>query len=466
MDSIHDIRNALALSSSRNEKERILKENADNELLKKVFKYALDPFKQFYIRKIPCYGESTQSRLTLEEAIETLDKLSSRQVTGNAAIEHLQTILERLQLEDRMIIEYIIQKDLRCGVSTATVNKVFGANFIPEWPVMKCEKFDKRFVEKFDWDNGVYAELKEDGVRINIHVSREGKVTFYGARSGKPVETLGVMDEECVIFTEPLFSGKYNTGLPSEYHNAAGYYLDGELLAVDEYGKPLLRKDIGGICNKAIKGTIKKPEAVRLRVSIWDIIPEEHFHKGKLNVALKERRSILSGLDSFAYVCVARLQTFGSLKGKFLNLTHTETVYSRQEADSSFKQTLERGLEGIILKNPNAPWEDKRSQHFVKMKAEKYCELEVVDVVPGSGKYFGLIGALLCRTSDGKMTVNVGSGFSDPDRAWGTFKVGDIISVKYNEVIKDRDGSVSLFLPIYLGKRIDKSVANTFEELE
>lgn len=455
MDSIHDIRNALALRTSRNEKERILKENADNELLKKVFKYALDPFKQFYIRKIPCYGESTLSRLTLEEAIAGLDKLSSRQVTGNAAIEHLQGILERLQLEDRVIIEYIIQKDLRCGVSTATVNKVFGANFIPEWPVMKCEKFDKRFVDKFDWENGVYAELKEDGVRINIHVSREGKVTFYGARSGKPVETLGVMDEDCCLFVKKLqYSG------PRNFIGSGGVFLDGELLAVDSDGKMLARKDIGGICNKAIRGTIKRNEAERLRVSIWDIIPEENFHSGYLGVPLKERRSVLRSLYEIYYM------DRSDDESSYLSLTHSEVVYSLQEADNSFKQTLERGLEGIILKNPNAPWEDKRSQHFVKMKAEKYCELEVVDVVPGSGKYFGLIGALLCRTSDRKMTVNVGSGFSDLDRAWGTFKVGDIISVKYNEVIKDRDGSVSLFLPIFSGKRIDKSVANSFEELE
>lgn len=463
MYEIYNIRNALALSSSRNEKERILKENAGNELLKTVFKYALDPFKQFYIKKIPSYGESTQSRLSLEEAIVGLDKLSSRQVTGNAAIEHLQNILERLHLEDRLIIEYIIQKDLKCGVSTATVNKVFGANFIPEWPVMKCEKFDKRFVDKFDWKNGVYAELKEDGVRVNIHVTKEGKVSVYGARSGKPVETLGVMDGECKAFLEPIFSGKFDSGLPFEYQNSNGYFLDGELLAVDEDGKQLPRKDIGGICNKAIKGTIKKAEALRLRVSIWDIIPEEHFHKAKLQVKLKDRRSLLGELHSSH---TARLQPLVGVEDCFLSLTYAATVYSLSEADEEFKATLERGLEGIILKNPNAPWEDKRSQHFVKMKAEKFCELEVVDVVSGSGKYIGLIGALLCKTSDGTLTVNVGSGFSDAERSWGNFKVGDIISVKYNEVIKDRDGSVSLFLPIYLGKRIDKSVANTFEELE
>jgi len=43
----------LANTSSRLEKEAILKKHHANETLKRVLFLALDPYTQFYIRKIP-----------------------------------------------------------------------------------------------------------------------------------------------------------------------------------------------------------------------------------------------------------------------------------------------------------------------------------------------------------------------------------------------------------------------------
>ena len=52
---ILDILKELEATSSRLEKEAILKREQNNALLKQVFFLAYDPFTQFYIRKIPSY---------------------------------------------------------------------------------------------------------------------------------------------------------------------------------------------------------------------------------------------------------------------------------------------------------------------------------------------------------------------------------------------------------------------------
>jgi DNA ligase-1 len=114
------------------------------------------------------------------------------------------------------------------------------------------------------------------------------------------------------------------------------------------------------------------------------------------------------------------------------------------------------------VKNGDSPWEDKRSKYQVKMKAELEADLLVESIIEGSGKYEGLVGSLSCTTKDGNLKVNVGSGLSDEDRKKDPAEyIGKIISVKYNEKIKDKNSEHwSLFLPIFQELRLDKSEAD------
>ena len=97
------------------------------------------------------------------------------------------------------------------------------------------------------------------------------------------------------------------------------------------------------------------------------------------------------------------------------------------------------------------------------MKAELSTSLRVVGYQTGSGKYEGLLGALVCETEDGKVRVNVGTGFSDelrkeliPDNT-----LDKIVEVLYNaRISKKNGGKDSLFLPRFIGFREDKNVAD------
>jgi DNA ligase-1 len=127
-----------------------------------------------------------------------------------------------------------------------------------------------------------------------------------------------------------------------------------------------------------------------------------------------------------------------------------------------FKQALDNGEEGIILKNGDSPWEDKRSKYQVKMKAELEADLLVTEWNEGSGRIEGLMGSVTCVSADGKLEVSVGSGFNDEDRKMVAEDiVGKIITVKYNEIIQDKNkNKKSLFLPIFEEIRLDKTKAD------
>ena len=149
MMSINKIFEDLAATASRLEKEAILAKHKDNENLKLAVKLALDPFINFYIRKIPKYEPNTfPIGDNLDWAMDQLvTMLASRKVTGNNAIEHLQYVLENITDDNALVIERIIKKDLRCGVSEATVNKIW-KDHIPTYPVMLCSQYEQKNVDK------------------------------------------------------------------------------------------------------------------------------------------------------------------------------------------------------------------------------------------------------------------------------------------------------------------------------
>jgi len=428
----------LAADNSRLAKEAILTANRDNQLLKDVIKLALDPFTQFYIRKIPEYDTVPEKKQDpLYKAILRLKLLSSRTVTGNAGIDHLRIVLSSVSAEDAQVIERIIAKDLKCGVSDATVNKIW-PGLIPEYPCMLASAYDQKLVDKVVFP--AIAQLKMDGMRFNA-VVKNGACEFR-SRNGKEVN-----------IPDPSIA------LP--FIHMANYYgvdmvFDGELVVVDAAGKICDRKTGNGILNKAVKGTMSVQEAVNVRATLWDAICLDGFQAGRENELYHIR---------LAKLCNA----VSDMKGAKAHLGHyVDMVYSRQvddllSAQKLFNQFLAEGQEGIILKTRTGIWENKRSKSLIKFKGELECDLLVVDWEEGTGKNVGRLGALVLESACGGIRVNVGTGFSDRDRDSITAgnSVGRVVAIKYNARIQDKNSDVeSLFLPVFVEFRDDKTQAD------
>lgn len=424
---VYQILDDLSKTSSRLEKEAILHAHSSNKLLKKVFYLAYDPFVQFYIRKIPSYtpAEGYQAD-TLDSVIDSLNMLWSRQVTGNAAIEYLRKLLSSLHKYDAKVLELIIGKDLRCGASVSTANKIW-PNLISEYPCMLCSPSDEKVLSKMKFP--AMAQLKMDGMRFNAIV-KNGACELK-SRSGKEIDLKSELLEDFIALA-----------------NGQNLVFDGELI-VKENGVILDRQTGNGILNKAVKGTISLDEARNVNATVWDVIPYEDFKAGYSKMGYKFRFALVENITSFD-----RIKT-----------VEYKIVHTLDEAREIFEHYLVQGQEGIILKNFNSPWENKRVKHQVKFKAELDCDLRVVEIQPGTGKYEGMVGAYVCESEDGVVKVDIGSGLSDEDRT--NFDViGKIVAVTYNSRIKNKEGKESLFLPRLLEIREDKDTADVSSKIK
>lgn len=437
--NINDFLNDLASNASRNYKIEQLEKNKDNELLREVIRLALDPFTQFYQRKIPEYefvGEDSEHQTSLEMAISNLYYLSSREVTGNAAIAHLRAILCGLEPDDAKVIERIIQKDLKCGVQVSTANDVW-MGLIKEYPCMLCSPFDQKLVDKINFP--AYAQMKMDGMRFNAIV-RDGKCEFR-SRNGKEILLLGNLEQEFIRLA-----------------GSVDCVFDGELLVMLDGDHQFADRQTGnGILNRANKGTISEEQAALVHASVWDLIPYAYFADGYCPTPYAKRFSTLEAI-------VSKQKSAGK---KIWTVTST-IVETLDQAQEIFQEYLAEGFEGIILKDGAGVWEDKRAKHQIKFKGELECDLKIVAVEEGKGKAEGMLGAILCESSDGVVKVSVGSGFTDAHRKqyWKENLVDKIVAVKYNSRIKNKFGEESLFLPVFVEIRDDKDVADSAKDIK
>ena len=115
------------------------------------------------------------------------------------------------------------------------------------------------------------------------------------------------------------------------------------------------------------------------------------------------------------------------------------------------------GYEGIMIKDPKAVYECKRSVAWLKQKPFIEVSLTVVGTEEGTGRNAGKLGALIVEgEDDGKfIRTNVGSGLTDSNRGefWNDRDslIGGIIEVRADAITKSQDGEFySLRFPRFL----------------
>lgn len=445
----------IASDTKRSHKISVIEKNKDNQLFKDVLFLALDPYTQFYIRAIPDYNSAPVETLTLQDALNEIKRLASREFTGHAGIKHLADTLSALHPDDAVVIERIIGKDLRCGAADGTTNAAI-PGFIATYPCLLARPYDAKNIKNIVWS--AISQLKSDGIRSNTFVDGN-KVSFCG-RSGRPIDLLGELEADFIALGKQF-------DVPMVF--------DGEMVVVDDADNLLSRKIGNGIINKAIKGTISVKEAKQVRLILWDAIPLLEFKQGKSTGDYETRfNSLKDGIEKSKGTIEDQLAS--KLKGQELkySLIGYKIVNNLEEAIAHFQELHAAGEEGTILKNlKESFWEDTRSKHLVKFKAELECDLEITGYNPGEGKFLGQVGSLICHSSDKLVEVAI-SGFDDVLRQWITDNItqlmGKIVTVKYNERItsqdKNRAGVDSLFLPRFQEFRNDKLVADSTNEIK
>ncbi|MBO1270085.1 DNA ligase [Shewanella sp. 4t3-1-2LB] len=118
----------------------------------------------------------------------------------------------------------------------------------------------------------------------------------------------------------------------------------------------------------------------------------------------------------------------------YLTVIPQRDIADNAELQRWLKEVLARGGEGLMLHRRNALYTSGRSDNLFKLKAVLDDEAQVLAVLPGKGKYQGMMGALLVETATG-VQFRLGSGFSDAERAnppaigsWVTFAYSGLTS--------------------------------------
>ena len=105
----------------------------------------------------------------------------------------------------------------------------------------------------------------------------------------------------------------------------------------------------------------------------------------------------------------ARLQKVRPFVGDVIRILPQYPIRSRAHLQRFFHQIVQNGGEGVVIRDPKAEYERKRSSTILKLKPFMDDECTVVGYTQGKGKYEGLVGALRCRLKSGK-TIKLGSG--------------------------------------------------------
>lgn len=438
---IHQLFETLATDNGRKFKEDLLSQHKDNELVKRVVQLACDPSINFYQRKIPQYGQTLGiGRASLAWALNELAALTNRTVTGGDAIVHLANVLSQLSDGDAEVVKRIIQKDLRCGVSDSTANKVW-KGLIAEFPYMRCCLPKHTKMEKFGWKAGVFSQLKADGMFANVNLFNDYGVSIL-SRSGSefPMEKFASLAAE--------IKDTFITGTQTH----------GELLVYRD-GTGVLAREIGnGILNSVLKGGDFEA-GDRPILLAWDQIPLDQVVPGnKYKVAYRKRYESL------------RKQIHDDNTPRQVQLIPTRIVHSMEEARGHYKEMLADGYEGTIIKDGDAIWEDTTSKSQVKFKLEQSMELRVVGFTEGNGKNAATFGALQCQSECGKLVVNV-SGFTDKMRKYISDNRDEfmdaIIEIKGNDIMPPTANNPlhSVFLPRFVEHRTDRTKADDLERI-
>ena len=438
------------ISSTKLKQARVLAE-FDNELFRRVAYLTLSPRVKFYIRKIPQYSTPDTASMTLSDAINELVVLQTRQKTGNSAIEHLQHLLSSLSKDDARVLELIIQKDLKCGVSTSIVNKCF-PKLVEETPYMGAVAYDKKKVANLFKNEkvGVVSNEKMDGRYANCIVtsddvileSRNGEETLLG----NSFSFIKHYFENIVLNSELIIEGI------SRYESNG---IIASLVSINT------KKNKSEDVTKELAAFVEEHNMTfndaqsKVVMVCWDVITLDEYNNAYSETPYHQRIKILENIIS-------------RINSPRLKLVDSKLVKSPEEARLHFQQMLMEGKEGTILKGLSGTWKDGKPSWQIKFKMEFALDLIMVSFNYGTldTKNENVISSINVQSEDGLLIASVG-GISEDKMKYITENQemlrGKILQTLCSG-LSITDNGYGLLHPRYDEIRFDKDAANTLIE--
>jgi DNA ligase-1 len=424
----------LESSDSRIHKEKVIEKalmaaklgSADAQAFLFNCYQAYNPFYTFNVKQVPETQGLTDRPNPWPRFWALLEDLRTRGISGHRARDAIQECAEQFDSDNwNTLCRRVIIKDLRCGISEKTLNKVLGKT---EWriPVFGCQLAQDSTNHPKKLRGIKRLECKLDGVRVLAVVNGASCVLY--SRNGKEFENFPQI-AEAILDNRKAFQWGRGTG--------GHFVLDGEI--------------VGESFQKLMRQAHRKSNAETsgMVYHIFDILPLEAFKEGHWNAQQYKR---LEWLES-ARNQLMETDCLRIMNGLEVNLDTAEghDIMQRYAEDA-----VAEGFEGIMIKAMDAPYECKRSDFWMKWKPVISVDLKIVGFEEGTGRNAGRLGAIICEGEDhGRhIFVNVGSGLSDSDRDgyWAARDnlLGHLVEIQADAVTQNQDGTYSLRFPRFL----------------
>ena len=492
--TIPQILEELNLENGTNYKLNILEKYKDNELLKRVLKQCYDRVAfTFGVTMKNVKGGSSKNTQSLSWGLDQLDRLASREYTGNAAIELVETVLEAMNEEDREVIKLILGRDLKINMGRTNINKVI-KGLITKNLYMRCDIGTKDAIQK-NISYPAYVNLKADGTYRECLLT--GTSASFTSRSGES-------------YSYP--------GLEKELKNIKSGYMHGEMTVICdenilELVLPKMRKmDIKNGTNdaeslittyneyKAQNREYILPRSLgngllnsdnvpyeNIIFDVWDFVtPEDYTLAANLKALKKEtskrlkekeitkedqKRIISEGTPKETYK-----ERFDNLKNiiseiqsKNIRVIEHKIVQNIKEAYEFTSEKMKEGLEGAIIKDFGMLYEDGTSKKQLKLKliidAEVRC-IGFLEGTPGTKREL-TFGSLIFQNDEGTIKGST-SGFTDDlleeiNNNRSKY-INKVFTVQFNDITKARGSETfALSHPRFIEFRDDKDTTDTLK---
>jgi len=391
-------------TSNNNKKDIVHKWGSAYPELLKLMEYIYSDYKKYYVTSKNCKKRSELCHEQyLGDIFTMLDNLDNRVWTGHEAISYVNGFVKNYS-EYEEFIWRIIDRDMKCRVSTSLINTVY-PNTIPVFKVALADSYKPGMV---DFENEMWlCSRKLDGVRCLAIIDSNGDIKFY-SRGGNEFLTLDNVKKDL------------------QKLNLSNVVLDGELCIVDEDG------------NEDFQSVMKEINR-----------KNDEFNNQEGATELGMRLTFLrAALSSDSY------------KGK--SVEHLKVLEQLWVKDSDsfqvmFDQATNNNWEGLMLRK-NCGYKGKRSKDLLKVKKFYDEEYTVKSAEFGSMRYVkdgeeveeDMLSNIIIEHRGNE--VGVGSGFTIEERKLFFSNpediVGKTVTIQYFEESKNKDGNYSLRFPV------------------
>jgi DNA ligase 1 len=385
---------------------------------------AYNPFHVFGVRQVPETEGLTGKPNPWPQFWAMLEGLRTRSITGYAAKRTIEQISQEFDSEEwNGLCRRVIIKDLRCGISEKTLNKVLGKT---EWkiPTFTCQLATDSTDHQSKMKGVKRIECKLDGVRV-LALCTKTSVSLF-SRNGKPFENFPDIEDQ-------LQQIKGRISLETK----GPFVLDGEIVG----------ESFQALMKQAQRKSDVKTKG--MNYYIFDVIPLADFERGYWN-AQQHKRTLMLDINRQEIEYQPNLRI---MPGMTVDL---DTAEGHDVMRRFAEDAVAQGFEGIMIKSVDAPYECKRSSFWMKWKPVMTVDLNIVGFEEGTGRNLGRLGAIICEGTDNDraIRVNVGSGLSDANRDeyWHSRDdlLGRVVEVAADAVTQNQDGTYSLRFPRFV----------------